>query len=133
MPALSGRYVPVLNVRDVAASAAWYERVLGLAEVGRYVGSDATLHQVVLVDPATGLTLCLTAARLDAPFNELSVGLDHLELLVDSRSELDRWVGHLDAHAVAHSGVKEPRYSESAIVTFRDPDNIQLELFCPKR
>ena len=60
-------------------------------------------------------------------------GLDHLEIVVPDHQELSRWVGHLDALGVPHSGIKAPDYSTAAMVTFRDPDNIQLELFCQDR
>ena len=30
---------------------------------------------------------------------------------------------------IPHSGVKEPPYTKNAMLTFRDPDNIQLEFF----
>jgi len=61
------------------------------------------------------------------------LGLDHLELLVSNVDELSRWVEHFDAQHVPHSGIKAPDYSRAAMVTFRDEDNIQLELFCPER
>jgi len=38
--------------------------------------------------------------------------------------ELEAWVKHLDALGVAHPGIKDGH-----ILTVRDPDNIQLELF----
>jgi hypothetical protein len=38
-------------------------------------------------------------------------------------------VDRLDALGIAHSGVKEPSYTPNAMLTFRDPDNIQLEFF----
>jgi len=81
--------------------------------------------------PDTGTERCLVGQRSNAgePFSELRIGLDHLELLVDDRGDLDEWTEHLDAHGVVHSGVKFAPASKSAMVTFRDPDNIQLELF----
>lgn len=63
------------------------------------------------------------------PFNEFFPGVDHLEFLVADRGDLDDWVERLDALGIAHSGVKEPTYTRNAILTFRDPDNIQLEFF----
>jgi len=63
------------------------------------------------------------------PFDERRTGLDHLEFLVESRQDLDEWVARLDEFGIAHSGIKEPGYSANAMITFRDPDNIQLEFF----
>jgi heme-degrading monooxygenase HmoA len=46
-----------------------------------------------------------------------------------TRSDLDAWAGRLDELAVAHAGVREPPYTANAMITFRDPDNIQPEFF----
>jgi glyoxylase I family protein len=62
-------------------------------------------------------------------FSEFRTGLDHLEFLVADRPDLDRWAEHLDSLRIAHSAVKQPTWSKNAMLTFRDPDNIQLELF----
>ena len=62
-------------------------------------------------------------------FDELRAGLDHLEFLVADRADLDTWAEQLDRLGIAHSGVKEPAYTSNAMLTFRDPDNIQLEFF----
>lgn len=136
MPTLDGRFIPVLRVSDVVASAVWYSRVLCLIEVSRYGNAAGTVMQVVLEDPRSGLTLALVApdgAGALSPFDERLLGLDHLELLVSNVDELSRWVDHFDAQSVLHSGIKAPDYSRAAMVTFRDEDNIQLELFCPER
>jgi glyoxylase I family protein len=62
-------------------------------------------------------------------FDEFRIGLDHLEFLVTHRDDLDAWVTRLDELGIGHSGVKEPSYTANAMVTFRDPDHIQLEFF----
>jgi len=124
----------VLRVSDLGISTDWYIQVLGLLVDSRYEPSPGA-GQVVLADPETGLVLCLVSdgTRRQQSFDEHALGLDHLEVLVPEREALDRWVEHLDDVGVQHSGVKEPTYSRSAMVTFRDPDNIQLELFCMRR
>jgi catechol-2,3-dioxygenase len=63
------------------------------------------------------------------PFSEFRTGLDHAELGVPSREALEEWVERLDELGVEHSGIKEAALG--AMVTFRDPDNIQLELYWP--
>lgn len=60
-------------------------------------------------------------------FDERRVGLDHLAFGVTDRDELQKWVTHLDGHGVPHSGIIDAEYGPT--VVFRDPDNIQLELF----
>jgi hypothetical protein len=49
--------------------------------------------------------------------------------LVAERTDLDEWAERLDSLGIVHSGVKEPPYTQNAMITFRDPDNIQLEFF----
>ena len=67
--------------------------------------------------------------RLLDPFSEFRTGLDHLEFLLDRREDLDEWATKLDDLGIQHSGVKMPEYTRNAMLTFRDPDNIQLEFF----
>jgi glyoxylase I family protein len=64
------------------------------------------------------------------PFDERRVGLDHLAFGVDSRSDLDAWTERLRAAGVIHSPVATSNsIPGAAVVVFRDPDNIQLEVF----
>lgn len=64
------------------------------------------------------------------PFDETRPGLDHLAFAVSDRQELDTWVARLGKAKVAHSPVKAANSIPGAtVVVFRDPDNIQLELF----
>jgi glyoxylase I family protein len=60
-------------------------------------------------------------------FDERSVGLDHFALHVPDRAALEAWAKHLDGLGVAHSGVQEE--NGGPLIVFRDPDNIQLELY----
>jgi hypothetical protein len=45
------------------------------------------------------------------------------------RDDLEEWAARLDELGIPHSGVKQPTYTQNAMLTFRDPDNIQLEFF----
>lgn len=131
MPAITGRVEINLTVRDPEQSAAWYRRVLGMEERYDHTSDDGRLRYVSLVEPASGFILCLVghAANDGEPFSELRTGLDHLELLVARHDELQQWADHLDALGIEHSGVKDLDYTPNAMITFRDRDNIQLELF----
>ena len=133
MAAITGRLVVILTVRDPEASAAWYAELLGMTERGRYVHPDGRLGQVCLAEPASGLAICLVghAANQGEAFSEFRTGLDHLEFLVATRADLDAWAERLDALGIDNSGVKTPAYTSNAMITFRDPDNIQLEFFWP--
>ncbi len=63
-------------------------------------------------------------------FDESRTGLDHVSFAVAGRADLDAWARWRDGLGVANSGVVDTGdpmpYS---VVVFRDPDNIQLELF----
>jgi catechol 2,3-dioxygenase-like lactoylglutathione lyase family enzyme len=131
MPPITGRIEVNLTVRDPGRSAAWYSEVLGLEQRSDYTGDDGQLRYVVLREPASGFILGLVghATGLGDLFKETSIGLDHLEFLVDARDDLDEWAERLDELGIPHSGVKHLDYTPNRMLTFRDPDNIQLEFF----
>jgi glyoxylase I family protein len=131
VPAITGRLEVNLTVRDPERSATWYTGLLGLTRRYDYTSDDGRLRYIGLIEPASALVLCLVG-HADNPgdeFSELRTGLDHLEFLVLRREDLQEWADRLDKLGVAHSGVKELDYTENAMLTFRDPDNIQLEFF----
>ena len=121
-----------LTVRDVDVSAAWYEQVLGFHRVGGYASPDGTFRKVFLRHSAVPVRLTL-AQHLHGPgepFDETRVGLDHLAFAVANRAALDEWAGRFAAANVAHSPVARANsIPGAAVLVFRDPDNIQLELF----
>ena len=129
MPEIIGQVV-ILTVSDADQSAAWYRSLLGAEETGRYVQPDDHVALVHLAERGSGLELCLVEHNADpGTFDEFRAGLDHLEFLVAQRSDLDAWACRLDELGIRHSGIKEPTYTANAMLTFRDPDNIQLEFF----
>ena len=52
-----------------------------------------------------------------------------MEFLVDRREDLDEWIARLEELGVRHSGIQDLDYTPNRMLTFRDPDNIQLEFF----
>ena len=63
-------------------------------------------------------------------FDETRAGLDHLAFTVADREELDAWAARLADAAVVHSPITAANsVPGAAVLVFRDPDNIQLELF----
>ena len=133
MPAFNGVSHVGITVRDVDRSAAWYERVLCMQLLGEFpqFATPGVAARVVHVrNPATGIHFALVEHESgdDDEFSEFRVGLDHLALAIESRDELEQWIEHLDVCGVPHSGIRDMRYGGSVVV-FRDPDNVQLELF----
>ena len=131
MPSITGRVEVNLTVRDPVRSAAWYRELLGMQTRYEHDPADGRPSYVCLGEPASGLILCLVGHpdNPGEPFSEARTGLDHLELLVARRGDLDEWAARLDELGIEHSGVKDPPYTSNAMLTFRDPDNIQLEFF----
>jgi glyoxylase I family protein len=63
------------------------------------------------------------------PFNERTPGLDHIAFGVASRDELAELAAQYDELGVAHGDIVDASYGSG--VSFRDPDNIALELLAP--
>lgn len=119
-----------LSVSDVEMSASWYERVLGLRRLRRVEFPTRTM--IVLLHEGAGLVIGLNQHEgfPGEPFDERRAGLDHVGFAVEARSELDGWQARLATLEVEHSPVADTEVG-SALV-FRDPDNIQLELWWSK-
>ena len=116
-----------LTVRDVQASAEWYRNLFGLKTLME--NDDGTRSAVVLLHPETYLAICV-GSHVDndgQPFDEARTGLDHLSLRVADRAELEAWAKRLDELGIEHSPIADEDYG--SVLVFRDPDNIQLELF----
>jgi catechol 2,3-dioxygenase-like lactoylglutathione lyase family enzyme len=126
MPGLDGWSHIDLTVSDLQRAAAWWQTVMGFTAVQHWRGDG--FEVVTLMHPSG---LVVSVVTHDAPaggsFDERRIGLDHLSFQVADRDELRRWLQHLDDHGVAHSGIDEMSYGP--VLVFRDPDNIQLELF----
>jgi len=120
-----------LTVRDVEASEAWYEEVLGFVRAFVEPHHGGAGYAVVLTRPGTHVFLGLDHhADVDpSPFAANRAGLDHLAIAVAERADLDEWATHLDARGVAHGGIVEgAEPMPHAVINFRDPDGIALEL-----
>lgn len=131
-PGLTGIQHVGLTVTDVDASRAWYERVLGLQTQFEepHHGSDAGGYAVVLgtADMSLNIGLDHHPAHDGAAFDPTRTGLDHLCLQVANPELLHAWAGHLDREGVEHSGVYPMEGTPFTLLTFNDPDGIQLEL-----
>jgi len=121
-----------LTVRNAEASAAWYVEVLGFERVGGYEDPSGERRKVFLRHPGLRARLGLVQHRTTPPrpFDETLIGLDHMAFRVASRADLDTWADRLAAAGVPASPIADSLSIDGAFVlVFRDPDNIQLELF----
>ena len=127
MPEFQGLSHVSLSVRDRDASRAWYGDVLGFQVIDD-IGEDS-YDEWVLVHPGSGVILCLQQHRSNGgeEFDPTRTGGDHVALRVASRAELDEWKLWFEKLEVVHSPIVDREYG--AVLCFKDPDRIQLELF----
>lgn len=118
-----------LTVSDARRSQQFYTALLGFNFVADF-GPKVLLHNgsVLLAlnpppDPAQAIA--------DDRFDESRIGLDHLSLSVASIADLEAAAGLFDAQGVSHGEIKPLAPFGIAVLAFRDPDNIQVELTAP--
>src|SRR3954452_16054326 len=128
-----------LTVSDVDISVPWYETVFDITfrvdvphagGVGKLLADDGRQLMIVLHQHDTN----------DAGlFAETVTGLAHAGFVVSSRADLEAWQEHLEARGVSRVDTADKPLTQSpiadepygSVLVFRDPDNIQLELFSP--
>jgi glyoxylase I family protein len=126
LPTINGFGHIDLTVTDVDRTVEWWERVLGFARINTRDTASFKLRSVI---HPCGFFIGFMSHTQPAStrFDERAVGLDHLALRVPDRAALEAWGKRLDDLGVAHSGVQEEQ--AGPVIVFRDPDNIQLELW----
>jgi glyoxylase I family protein len=132
MPTITGFHHASLTVSDREASAAWYQEVLGFERHSEVEGP--TFRRTRMRHPGAGITVTLTEHDQGGRgrFDERGVGLDHLALAVGDIDDLTAWKRRFEECDVDHSEIKETGPG-SAMITLRDPDNIQLEVLAARR
>jgi glyoxylase I family protein len=134
-PGITGVHHFSVTVRDIDASLDWYQRVFRADRVPMkfpHYEREETGYGVLLIDPRSGLAIGLhtNTGNDGRQFDEACTGLDHVGFNVATLADLEAWARWLDELGIEHSGIRtgdEP--FGYATLVFRDPDNIQLELF----
>lgn len=128
-----------LTVTDLERSRQFYTGLLGF---------DVAVESPPADDPAAAETFkilfggivmirgsLLMGLRPMAPagdrFDANRVGLDHLSFSVDSRAELERAAELLDEAGVPHGQITSLASFGIDVLSFEDPDGLQLELTAP--
>jgi glyoxylase I family protein len=121
---VSGFHHVTLNVTDLPRAREFYEGVLGFEVVQDFPGRKLSFR---VGESRARLVLCPPPGAPDRDrFSEYRIGLDHVAFGA-SRAELDRLGAALSAAGVTSDLHYDP--VGPAVLSFRDPDNIQLEFF----
>ena len=116
-----------LSVSDLEKSTEWYQQVLGLDVAAQIDGEG--FRRTRLRAAGSGVTLTLTRHDQQSgdTFSERRPGMDHVALRVASADEVRTLKDRFEQLGVNHSEVKGS--NGTAMITLRDPDNIQIEVF----
>lgn len=128
MPRIEGIAHIELSVRDRDASVDFYRDILGFKE---FHTTDSGRWLRTLCRHPCGLVLSITQHRdhFNALFDPRHVGVDHVAFQVSKFGVLEAWEDRLGDLDVDHSPVVRTEFG--SVLSFTDPDGIQLELYCP--
>jgi glyoxylase I family protein len=127
MPEITGWSHVSLSVRDRAVSAAWYGEVFGFKPLAEMNDEDGYVRTLLLHDSGVVLGLQQHDANSGDGFAPQRTGLDHMSFGVASREELDAWSARFTELGVTQSPIVTTLFGD--VLCFRDPDDVQLELF----
>jgi glyoxylase I family protein len=131
-----------LTVTDVERSRAFYTELLGFQ-----VAMDAPLpagdphHDLTVALLQDGIVMVngdlliglrpVDAARAGDRFDPFRCGLDHLSFTVAGRAELEAAAATFEERGVEHSDITDLPPFGIAVLPFKDPDGLALELTAP--
>jgi len=120
-----------LTVRDIAASAPFYEALLGFLGYAR-VKQEAALHVWDLVrDGEVVGGIALRAARSERRHDRYAAGLHHLAFHAADRADVDRAHALMreNGAAILDAPADYPQYGAGYYAVFlADPDGLKLEV-----
>ena len=128
-----------LTVTDLQRSRDFYTRVLGFeiaadsppAGTAEADAAYPVLWGGVVMVRGNLLMGLRPVAEAGDRFDEDRVGLDHLSFSVADRASLEAAIELLDANGISHGEVRKLPSFGIAVLPFRDPDNIQVEITSP--
>jgi glyoxylase I family protein len=115
------------SARDREACAEWFERVLGFRRFDEVKGDGWAAVMLLHAPSATVIEFQQHEANRGERFDPVRTGLDHIGFKVGRRTDLDDWQAHFASCEVDFTPVVEREYG--AVLTFRDPDGRQFEMF----
>jgi catechol 2,3-dioxygenase-like lactoylglutathione lyase family enzyme len=131
-----------LTVTDVERSQAFYTELLGFQiAMETPLPPDDPHHELTLELLQGGIVLAngtlllglrpVDAAHATDRFDPYRCGLDHLSFGVSGRADLDAAARAFRDRSVEHSEIAELPPFGIAVLPFKDPDGIALELTAP--
>jgi glyoxylase I family protein len=127
---LVGFHHVTLRVSDLERSRAFYSALPEFVLDQNFPDLGKLRYRIG--DTRARLVLCapLSGTPADDAFDEHRIGLDHIAIGVGGgRQSLDGLETALRSVGAVTSGVSMDRAGDLAMITFRDPDNIQWEFF----
>lgn len=128
-----------LTVTDIERSKAFYDKVFGwpaaidtssLVESPRENGTPDNFYGGTVYQTPQGTLLGLRPVGSDA-FDADRTGLDHVSFAVDSRDDLESAAEALTGAGIDHGDIIDVSDAGLSILSFQDPDNINIELTAP--
>jgi glyoxylase I family protein len=128
-----------LTVTDVKRSREFYTQLLGFDIAAEsppegdpgYEAAYPVLWGGCVMIRGNLLLGLRPVAKVGDKFDEDRVGLDHLSFNVETRAELDEALRLFDERGIPHGPIRPLEGFGIAVLPFRDPDNIQVELTSP--
>ncbi len=130
-----------LTVSDIERSREFYDRVFGwdaAIDTSSLVGEPGVTEDperfyggVVYAMPGGTLLGLRPVAPEEQGFDSTRTGLDHLSFLLDSRDDLVAAHQALEEAGVTHGEIIDLEAAGLSILSFQDPDDINLELTAP--
>lgn len=127
MAEISGWSHLSLSVRDRDASVKWYADVLGFRPLAVMDDQEGYVRTLMLHPAGVVLGFQQHDANDSEAFAPHRTGMDHLGFAVATRQDLDAWAERFAELGIAQSPIAETAFGH--VLNFRDPDDLQLELF----
>ena len=128
-----------LTVTDIARSKAFYDQVFGWpaaidtsGDVGapKENGEPANFYGGTIYQTPQGTLFGLRPVG-SGQFDSERTGLDHVSFAVESRNELVSAMKALGEAGIEHGNIIDLDDAGLAILSFQDPDDINIELTAP--
>ena len=129
MPTIAGYSHLSFTVTDLGRSTEWYREVLGIELDSEVKGEGFRRNRMRHPDARITLTLTEHDAGSGDPFDERRTGMDHVAFAVPTMEDVLSFKERFEQRGVDHSEIRATVSGAGGVITFRDPDNIQLEVF----